>query len=383
MWASTNIGASSPEEVGDYFSWGETTSSKDEYLWSNYQLCDGSSTTMKRYCTDSYYGHVDGKIFLRAEDDAATQLCGSDWQMPTKEQFEELRNSEYTTFKLLEQNGVYGMKVTSKRNGNSIFLPATGYHIGKNFYNGGYGYYWMRELFVGIEDLGLCFSFDDDSNSTGDSKSRFYGLPIRPVRKQQPYYEYVDLGLPSHTQWATCNVGAESPEEYGDHFAWGETEPKEEYSWETYQFSAGEEHMVTEYCTNSSYGVVDNKTQLLSKHDAATANWGGDWVMPTFKQMDELMNSNYTTTNWTKQNGVYGLEITSKSNGNSIFLPAAGICTTGLMYGNERGAYWSSTLLKGVDATSYNLYFIRDNVDIQNINRCTGHSVRPVRVVIN
>ena len=137
-------------------------------------------------------------------------------------------------------------------------------------------------------------------------------------------HEWVDLGLPSGTLWATCNVGASKPEEYGDYFAWGETEPKTTYSWSTYKYCKGTETTMTKYCTSSYYGTVDNKTELEPSDDAATVNWGPDWQMPSYEQCKELTNGSYTTTTITTLNGVEGRMITSKSNGNSIFLPATG-----------------------------------------------------------
>ncbi len=132
-------------------------------------------------------------------------------------------------------------------------------------------------------------------------------------------HEYVDLGLPSGTLWATCNVGANSPEEYGNYFAWGETKPKSDYTWGIYKYCQGSPDTMTKYCRSRSYGTVDNKTELEPSDDAATANWGGGWQMPSREQFNELFNSSYTATTWTTLNGVSGYEITSKSNGNSIF----------------------------------------------------------------
>jgi hypothetical protein len=134
-----------------------------------------------------------------------------------------------------------------------------------------------------------------------------------------PEHEYVDLGL--SVKWATCNVGATKPEEYGDYFAWGETTPKDAYDWSTYKWCNGGPSTQTKYCTNSSYGTVDNKTTLDLSDDAACANWGGSWRMPTRAEQDELRNN--CTWTWTTQNGVNGYKVTG-TNGNSIFLPAAG-----------------------------------------------------------
>ena len=194
-------------------------------------------------------------------------------------------------------------------------------------------------------------------------------------------HDYVDLGLPSGTLWATCNVGASSPEEYGDYFAWGEIEPKNDYIVSTYKYCKGTFSTLTKYCTNSSCGTVDNKTELEPSDDAATANWGSGWQMPSFEQCRELYNSSYTTTTWTTMNGKYGRKITSRSNGNSIFLPAAG-CRRGtsLDSAGSFGCYWSRSLYAGYSNDAYVLFFNSRNIFTGNVIRYRGWSVRPVRV---
>ena len=139
-------------------------------------------------------------------------------------------------------------------------------------------------------------------------------------------------------KWADRNVGASKPEEYGDYFAWGETEPKSTYSWSTYKWCNGSETTLTKYNTNSSYGTVDNKTILDLSDDAARANWGGSWRMPTDAELTELREQ--CTWTWTTQNGVNGYKVTSKSNGNSIFLLAAGFRhNSGLYSAGSYGYY--------------------------------------------
>ena len=196
-------------------------------------------------------------------------------------------------------------------------------------------------------------------------------------------HEYVDLGLPSGTLWATCNVGANSPEEYGDHFAWGETEPKSDYSWSTYKYCNGSFYTLTKYCTSSDDGSVDNKTELEPSDDAATANWGSGWQMPSREQCDELINSSYTTTIWTTMNGKYGRKITSKSNGNSIFLPAAGYRSDTSFYrAGSYGGYWSRSLdtSSAYSLFAYELYFNSNYICTGDNDRSSGQSVRPVCV---
>ena len=188
-------------------------------------------------------------------------------------------------------------------------------------------------------------------------------------------YEYVDLGL--SVKWATCNVGASKPEEYGDYFAWGETTTKSTYNWSTYKYCNGSYNTLTKYNNSSSYGSVDNKTTLELADDAARANWGGSWRMPTDAEMIEL-HSNCTWT-LTTQNGVNGYKVTSKKNGNSIFLPAAGYRgDSSLSHAGSYGFYWSSSLHTGCPYSACYLYFDSDHVDRYGNNRYYGYSVRPV-----
>jgi hypothetical protein len=189
-------------------------------------------------------------------------------------------------------------------------------------------------------------------------------------------YEYIDLGLPSGLKWATCNVGATSPEEYGGYYAWGEIEEKGDYSWSTYKWCNGSSNSMTKYCTSSSYGTIDNKTTLDPEDDVAHIKWGGTWRMPTLNEQEELINN--CTWSWTTQNGVNCYKVTG-SNGNSIFLPAAGYCHGSEVY--DRGSigyYWSSLICGGnsanaLDFSDGNCFgcFFCDQ-------RYLGQSVRPV-----
>ncbi len=194
-------------------------------------------------------------------------------------------------------------------------------------------------------------------------------------------HAYVDLGLPSGLLWATCNVGADNPEDYGDYFAWGETMPKDTYDWSTYQYCNGSSYTLTKYCSNSNYGYngfTDNLTTLLPEDAAATANWGNDWRMPTKEEWQELYNN--TTVTWTTQNGVNGRLFTA-SNGNSLFLPAAGYrYISSLDYAGSYGSYWSSSLSTGSPDGAWILYFGSDNYGMNGYGyRDYGLSVRPVR----
>ena len=190
-------------------------------------------------------------------------------------------------------------------------------------------------------------------------------------------HEWVDLGLPSGTKWATCNVGATKPEEYGNYYAWGETEPKTTYNWSTYKWCNGSAETQTKYNTSSIYGTVDNKTVLELADDAAHANWGGAWRMPTDAEWTELREN--CTWTWTTKNGVNGYEVKSNINGNSIFLPAAGYrLDDDLGLAGGGGYYWSSSLLTDYPYYAWNVYFISDYVNGSNDYRHYGLSVRPV-----
>ena len=169
-------------------------------------------------------------------------------------------------------------------------------------------------------------------------------------------HEYVDLGL--SIKWATCNVGANKPEDYGDYFAWGETKPKKSYS-------------------SSNYSYTSNPTTLPLSADAARANWGGSWRMPTRAEQYELRNN--CTWTWTTQNGVKGYKVTSNKNGNSIFLPAAGYRSgSSLDYAGSSGNYWSSSLNTSYASSAYYLGFGSSRIDWYYRSRYYGYSVRPV-----
>ena len=195
--------------------------------------------------------------------------------------------------------------------------------------------------------------------------------------------QFVDLGLPSGLLWADRNVGASSPAAYGDYFAWGETKPKKEYSEYTYKYGS-DEHNYTKY--NSK----DGKTTLDAADDAATANWGSSYRMPTKEEFEEL----YTCCTWTwvtSYNGIgaHGFLVIG-ANGNFIFLPAAGeYDDEDVSYRNSHGLYWSSSRVRGKDCDyagigAYNLYIRNDEIeyidpaDAFADSRPLGYSVRAV-----
>ena len=204
--------------------------------------------------------------------------------------------------------------------------------------------------------------------------------PDEPVTPPDNH-EYVDLGLPSGTLWATCNVGANAPEEYGDYFAWGETEPKEEYSWENYQWCNGTSNTLTKYCFKSSCGYngfVDDKWELDPEDDAAYVNWGSLWRMPSVEQLNELIDNCSWT--WTTLNDVYGRLFTGP-NGNTLFLPAAGHLGVNMLRSSDSdGLYWTRSLGNTGAYYALALSFYSGGKQWWNIRRNCGLSVRAVRV---
>lgn len=218
-------------------------------------------------------------------------------------------------------------------------------------------------------------------------------------------HEYVDLGLPSRTLWATTNIGAEKPEDYGLFFAWGETQGYSGavlddgltsvdghiFDWSTYKWCNGTYNTLTKYNGDSSFGTVDSPTpliELLPEDDAAYVNWNSNWRMPSKEQFEELIYGGYTTTLWTTRNGVYGRLITSTVEGykdKSIFLPAAGVRYDGSLVNaiGQTGTYWSRTRFSEFSSAAFNLYFYSEHCDVYIGNiangRYYGRSVRAVR----
>lgn len=228
-------------------------------------------------------------------------------------------------------------------------------------------------------------TFPSGTNASGEDVS--WEEPADPYNG----HEYVDLGL--SVKWATMNVGATTPEEYGDYFAWGETEPyytaghsqdnpctnwrtgKSGYNWTNYNWCNGSENTLTKYCSYSSGGTVDNKNTLDAADDAATANWGGSWRMPTIEEQNELRSNCIDI--WTTQNGVNGSKLTSLINGNSIFLPDAGYRYDNALYNaGSEGRYWLSWRTSPDWYACYLL--IASYLGFEIHDRCSGLSVRAV-----
>ncbi|MBQ9463376.1 MAG: Ig-like domain-containing protein [Bacteroidales bacterium] len=397
-WASWNVGACAPENSGYYFAWGET-SPKQTFTIENYRFRTSGTyydnMKLSKYNTLSDCGNVDNKTVLEANDDAAHTQLGGSWRMPTKVEIDELYdNCNYTWITL---NGVPGMQLTSKINGKSVFLPKVGYWSESNVRDYAWNYeFWSSSLNTTSPKQAELLSF----RSYWSPEQRYLGHPIRPVRSKVNH-EMVDLGL--SVKWATCNVGASSPEEYGDYFAWGETEPYYEdgyvfsitnspvwksdktagYTWSSYRWWNESSRRFTKYVLSNNAGTVDNRTVLELSDDAARANWGGNWRMPTDAEWTELINN--CTWTWTTQNGKSGYRVTSNKSGytdKSIFLRPTGYRRGTILYepGNV-GSYWSSSLRTDFADNCYSglsIGFGNKNFSVSSHYRADGLSVRAV-----
>lgn len=392
MWGTFNLGATAPSEYGHYYAWGESVP-KTFYDWGTYRWGLGVEyDDIFKYCTIPLLGlneFTDDLVTLEPEDDAAHLILGDKWRMPTKEEWNELM--EGCTRSIVRVDDVIGCKFTSKINGESIFLPAAGgMSNASSNYVGSWGYYWTSSLFVETPNLAYLHSFDtvvlnnwridDAGRCRGYSIRPVYGDP-KPVIPDNPVPDPVDLGLPSGLKWASFNLGASKPEEYGDYFAWGETEPKDVYSWSTYKWCIdGNNHAITKYCIDSQYGnneFTDGVTILNPEDDAAYANLGGEWRMPTDWEWAELFNNCSST--WTTENGVYGCLFTSKDTGNSIFLPAAGSMLNTTVYSEGSYCfYWSSSLDTHSSDSALAMYFGSNEQGTDDASRYGGTPIRPV-----
>ena len=275
--------------------------------------------------------------------------------------------------------------VTFNANGGSGEMAPQTFTIGTPQVLSANSFTWENHEFIGwnISANGTEMSCFDVQEITIYEDVTLYAQWMT-ITGQHAGHCYVDLGLPSGTKWATCNVGANSPIAYGVYFAWGETSPKSNYTWGTYHWCNGSESTLTKYCDKSSYGnngFTDNLTTLEAADDAATVNWGEGWRMPTKAEMNELLNS--CTHTYVKRNGMNGRLFTGP-NGNSIFIPSAGTYNGSTNYGaNSYGEYWLSNIVDMSPSFANDLYFERGNYDIQGLSRSEGKPVRPVLIENN
>ncbi len=220
-------------------------------------------------------------------------------------------------------------------------------------------------------------SCDKDENSSSNSNND------APVNGEITAGDWVDLGLPSGLLWASRNIGASQPTADGQYFAWGETQSKTVYSWETYAYGYSYSEL-TKYCNNEYFGYngyTDGLTTLQPSDDAATANWGNGARTPTMEEIKELCDN--CTSEWVTLNGAKGRKFTG-TNGNSIFIPAAGYLEgDGSNNAGSMGFYWSSTLrTDGYPNTAWQLEINQGTARATNstgYHRYYGLPVRAVR----
>lgn len=330
LWAECNLGASSPEAYGDYYAWGEVEP-KQEYTYPNHKWYKEGAPSLGF----TKYNNEDGKLTLEDEDDAVIQKLGNGWRTPTLADFRELTNQKYTTIKKTTLNGVVGYQITSKKNKKSIFIPCAGFKQDKP---------QTREI-SSSEEVAICmtnlrriddkvfnawsFAFQDDRIARY-GKRRPDGISVRPVKGPgMPVpNNCVDLGLNSGLLWAKCNMGTTDPTELGDYYAWGEISPnKKEY------YSSNYKHFkVKSNIEVLKYNEKDGKTVLDLNDDAARANIGAGYRIPTKEDWEELLEDckweAVTTTlpeivDPSQTKAIARWKVTGP-NGNSIVLPMTG-----------------------------------------------------------
>ena len=356
LWSSYNLGAENENEPGELFAWADPSG--------------------KSYNQSTYTNVVEASIddISSTKYDIATMTLGNGWHMPNKLDFEELREEcEWTYI----TTPFVGWKVTGPNN-NSILLPMCGNRQGDGTIarNGTAAFYWTSTNYSGLEAVYYTFSTSAKIAGRTAHSSKYIGMSIRPVKgtsnvpksddkNPSPYDNAaVDLGL--SVDWASYNIGATETTGAGNKYAWGETEIKDSCTpnnYEYYDYDAG---------TYISLGLDDISG---SEYDPVHLLWGGDWQMPTNLEIMELISE--CNWSWDKINGVDGFTITSKLNGNSIFLPVTE---------DNEGSYWSSTLytLSGpfYNNSAYYLNFSENYIPTgcQYYYRYIGRCIRPVKI---
>ena len=385
-WATFNVGADGPADYGPYFAWGETTT-KTSFTWSNYRL--------GRENDPWYYNSSDGLIVLQQGHDAASSKWKGLWHIPTEEEWQWLAdNCTWTWTEDYDGTGINGDVVTSNLTGNSIFLPAGGYLHGSEDYMfvNKRVQYWSSSVYDDNPNGARTVSFYGDTKRI-NWDYRYMGRNIRAVRRK-----WVDMG--DGLKWATTNLGGFNPEDYGDYFAWGETKTKNDYSWDTYKWmeeGQADEYHITKYTvadgqtdgiwydTDGNF-IGDNNSVLqrftltwITSDDAAEANWGATWRMPTHEEWTWLRkNCTWTWTDDYNGTGVAGRIVTA-TNGNSLFLPAAGFKDgSSLEDVDYWGMYWSSSIYSTGSASAFGVGFTSNFTSAMYAIRFYGRAVRPV-----
>lgn len=287
LWAKCNLGASSPEAYGDYYAWGEVEP-KQEYTKSNHKWYKEGAPSQGF----TKYNNEDGKLTLEDEDDAVIQKIGNGWRTPTLADFRELTNQKYTTIEKTTLNGVAGYQITSKKNKKSIFIPCAGFKNSEK----------PQTRFISDdEEVAVCmtnlrridnmvynawtFAFQNDRIGRY-GKRRPDGISVRPVKGPGVPVpnDCVDLGLASGLLWAKCNMGATEPTDRGNYYAWGETSTKKKYYSDNYKH-----FKIDGGIKVLKYNEKDGKTVLDLNDDAARANIGAGYRIPTKEDWEELL----------------------------------------------------------------------------------------------
>ena len=287
LWAKCNLGASAPEAYGDYYAWGEVEP-KQEYTKSNHKWYKEGAPSQGF----TKYNNEDGKLTLEDEDDAVIQKLGNGWRTPTLADFRELTNQKYTTIEKTTLNGVAGYQITSKKNKKSIFIPCAGFKNSEK----------PQTRFISDdEEVAVCmtnlrridnmvynawtFAFQNDRIGRY-GKRRPDGISIRPVKGPGVPVpnNCVDLGLASGLLWAKCNLGTTDPTKLGDYYAWGETSTKKKYYSDNYKH-----FKIDGGIKVLKYNEKDGKTVLDLNDDAARANIGAGYRIPTKEDWEELL----------------------------------------------------------------------------------------------
>ena len=341
LWAKCNLGASAPEAYGDYYAWGEVEP-KQVYTNSNHKWYKEGAPSLGF----TKYNNEDGKLSLEDEDDAVIQKLGNGWRTPTLADFRELTNQKYTTIEKTTLNGVAGYQITSKRNKKSIFIPFAGFKNDKIPFAGFKNDKPQTREISSSEEVAVCmtnqrriddqvfncwsFAFEQD-RIRRYGKRRYDGISIRPVKGPGVPVpnDCVDLGLASGLLWAKYNIGTTEPTQLGNYYAWGETSPKKKYYSDNYKYFIWKGDDLKRI---SKYNEEDGKTVLELEDDAARANLGVGYRIPTKADWEELLEDckweAVTVTlpielDPAQKKGIARWKVTGP-NGNSIVLPMTG-----------------------------------------------------------
>ena len=365
LWAAGNIGAEQPWETGKYFAWGETIGYTEDNVNSGKRSFNSGSYTASA---------ISANLIL--EQDAAHVNLGGNWQMPPTDYYQELiDNCIYSFYSNYRGTGVTCAVFKSMVNGNELVIPCTGYYNGITKLSDGYAYYWSSSWSSSSDAKK---GYGSNNFTVTSTSNRYYGMNVRAivpgtrtpgsVTGTENKYKYVDLGLPSGLKWATCNVGATSPEQAGLYFAWGETT-----GYTSEQVTSG-----VRMFNSESYTASAISADLTLEQDAVRANLGGNWRMPTKDDYQELFdNCNVTWVSNYKEKGVAGRLFISNINGNMLFLPAAGTGNNSSVNNiGSNGYYWTSSWYSSTSA--YQLHFICGEQSFGYHRRYYGRPVRGV-----